>query len=42
MKSHVKGLVPLVLGISLALGAGAALLSFRSIAEQTEAAFFRS
>jgi len=38
MKSYVKGLVPLGLGLSLALGAGAALLSFRSIAEQSEAA----
>ncbi|HKO05112.1 MAG TPA: PAS domain S-box protein [Candidatus Acidoferrales bacterium] len=38
MKSYVKGLVPLGLGLSLALGAAAALLSFRSLAEQTEAA----
>jgi len=38
MKSYVKGLVPLGLGLSLALGAGLALLSFRSLAEQTEAA----
>jgi len=38
MKSYVKGLVPLGLGLSLALGAGLVLLSFRSLAEQTEAA----
>jgi PAS domain S-box-containing protein len=38
MKSYVKGLVPLGLGLSLALGAGLALLSFRSLAEQAEAA----
>ncbi len=38
MKKYVKGLVPLGLGLSLALGAGLALLSFRSLAEQTEAA----
>lgn len=38
MRSYIKGLVPLGLGLSLALGAGLTLLSFHSLAEQTESA----